>query len=198
MHTVEPILKRVVRVCDSLGLRYYVTGSIASMFYGEPRYTEDVDIVVELPSSKVRPFCAEFPDSEFYVSPEAATEAALRGGQFNILHSTEGVKADIIVPRDEPFESHRFSRKRLEQVTVDCQAYVSSPEDVILSKLVFFHEGQSDKHLRDIAGMFAAGRAAIDRAYIDQWALRLGVAAEWRMMQDRLREVLPPGSPGRP
>lgn len=194
-HTVEPILRRVVEVCRDLGLQYYITGSIASMYYGEPRFTQDVDIVVAIISSRIRRFCEAFPEPEFYVSLDAATEAALRGGSFNIIHATEGVKADIIVPRGTAFEESKFDRARPEPVTPDCEAHVSSPEDVMLAKLLFFREGQSDKHLRDIASIFRAGRVAIDRAYITAWAKRLGIEAEWRLMQDRLREFERPAGP---
>ena len=48
--------------CEQLGLTYLVVGSIAKIAYGEPRFTNDVDIVIDLPSYKIARFCAAFPD----------------------------------------------------------------------------------------------------------------------------------------
>ena len=33
---------------DEMDLRYMVTGAVASIFYGEPRLTHDIDLVVEI------------------------------------------------------------------------------------------------------------------------------------------------------
>jgi hypothetical protein len=55
----------------------------------------------------------------------------------------------------------------------------ASPEDVIIKKLVFFQEGGSEKHLRDIRGVLAVMGDGIDRDYIDKWISALGLTAEW-------------------
>jgi hypothetical protein len=62
---------------------------------------------------------------------------------------------------------------------------MSSPEDVIVNKLLFYDEGRSDKHLRDIAGMLRAQGPAIDRAFVDLWADRFDVMHHWRAVQQR-------------
>jgi len=40
-------LERVAAIFERLHLPYFITGSSASIYYGEQRYTSDVDIVVE-------------------------------------------------------------------------------------------------------------------------------------------------------
>ncbi len=79
------LLRYVARVLEDMGLRYFVTGSTATIFYGEPRFTNDIDVVVDLPASRVAEFCRRFPESDFYVSEAAAHEAVLRKSQFNII-----------------------------------------------------------------------------------------------------------------
>ena len=39
------LLARVIKAFEGLQIPYLVTGSIASMAYGEPRLTNDIDIV---------------------------------------------------------------------------------------------------------------------------------------------------------
>lgn len=183
------LILRVARVCEQLKTRYAVVGSVASGYYGDPRMTADVDILVELTLWNVAHFCREFPPDEFYVSLEAARAAVEHGGQFNIIHPGSGFKIDILIPGDEGFDELQVDRARQGLLVPEQRISIASPEDVILKKLVYYKEGQSDKHLRDITGMIRvlgwsdkplSGEPGIDRAYIEQWALRLGVTGEWR------------------
>ncbi|MBL8877294.1 MAG: hypothetical protein JNM86_16000 [Phycisphaerae bacterium] len=180
---------------ESLGLEYFVVGSTASIFFGEPRLTQDVDLVVELPSWKVRDLVALFPEPDFYVSDIAAREAVDHGGMFNVIHVPSGFKADLVVFQGESFDEAQLSRKRRVTISGVQQVWMAAPEDVILKKLVYYKEGSSDKHLRDITGMIRvlgwsdaplSGEAGIDRGYLEHWALRLGVAAEWRAILTKL------------
>jgi len=69
------LLRYCTTVLEQLGLRYFVTGSVATIFYGEPRFTNDIDIVVALPASHISDFCRAFPSEDFYVSEEAMRRA---------------------------------------------------------------------------------------------------------------------------
>jgi hypothetical protein len=182
----ERLMLLVAGVCEEMGLPYFVTGSVASMAWGEPRHTLDVDIVVELPSWKAREFCSHFPAPDFYVSEEAAIVAAQEPSQFNIIHVAEGVKADIIVFAGKPYDESRLGRARRLDFSGTGSAMFSAPEDVILKKLEFFSEGGSDKHLRDIASMIRVSGAEIDYTYIEHWAMRLGVTEQWSLIKQRL------------
>ncbi|MGH7242400.1 MAG: hypothetical protein ACREJD_03160 [Phycisphaerales bacterium] len=161
---------------ESLGLEYFVVGSTASIFFGEPRLTQDVDVVIELPAWKVQDVVAQFPAPDYYASEIAAREAVSVGGMFNITHVASGYKADLVVFQGEHFDECQLSRKRRVAISGAQQVWMASPEDVILKKLVFYKQGQSDKHLRDIAGMIRvlgwsdkplSGEPGIDRAYLE-------------------------------
>jgi hypothetical protein len=192
-------MRRVVATCESMKLEYFITGSVASMFYGEPRLTADIDVVVVMPSWSVKDFCAAFPEPDFYVNAEAARESISQGGPFNIIHIAAGAKADIIAMKGEPFEESCLSRARRIQLLPDLSAMVISAEDIILSKLLFYQEGGSDKHLRDIASIFRISGPSLDRRYLDDWSLRVRVNKEWRMVLQRATSSSSPGgAPGGP
>lgn len=180
---VEELMLLVVRTCERLRLSYYVTGSIASMAWGESRLTLDVDVVVELPSWNVREFCEAFPAPEYYVSQEAAMAAARGPSQFNIIWPSKGVKADIMVFKPTPFDESRLSRARRVEIPDVGQVMIAAPEDIILKKLEFFKEGGSDKHPRDIASILKVRGSELDFAYIELWASRIGVQKEWQMVR---------------
>ena len=184
---MEPseLLRYVVGVLEKLGLSYLVTGSTATIFFGEPRFTNDIDIVVALPAERVAAFCRAFPESEFYLSEEAARQAVEKCSQFNIIHPTSGLKVDIIIPPDTPFNRSRFARATRVRPAEDCDAAFASIEDVIIKKMESYREGGSGKHLRDITGVLKVSGRSVDRAYIADWAARLGLESIWKLVLNR-------------
>jgi hypothetical protein len=180
------LLDAIAKVCSGLKLPYYITGSVASSYYGEYRSTQDVDVVIELPSWHVAAFCDAFPEPEWYVSREAAMDAARGPGMFNIVHPGSGLKIDVMVFKDTPFDESRLSRARLVHPEGASPVMMAAPEDIILKKLEFYREGGSDKHTRDIASMFRVSGEQIDLTYIEKWVPRIGVQREWAMIKERL------------
>lgn len=177
--TQAELLRYLVDTLDSLALDYMIVGSHASIYYGEPRFTQDVDVVIELTPSALAGFLERFPPSEFYVSEDAAREALARRGQFNIIHGPSGVKIDLFIGKETEYDRLRFERRQRLPLVPDREAYFARPEDVILYKLLYFQEGRSDRHLRDVAGMLAVSGANLDAEYISEWARRLGVGDLW-------------------
>jgi hypothetical protein len=185
---MEPsdLLHFLVSTLEQLGLRYFVTGSTVTIFHGEPRFTNDIDVVVDLPEAAVADLCRQFAEDDFYVSVDAARDAVRRRSQFNIIHPRSGLKIDVIIPAETAFNRSRFSRAMRVNAGGDWEAMFSSPEDAILRKMEFYQEGGSDKHLRDIAGVLKANAGGLDTAYIEQWAATLGVTDVWRAILARL------------
>ena len=182
------LLRFVVSVLERLSLRYFVTGSTVTIFYGEPRFTNDIDIVVDLPADAVAAFCRQFPEDEFYVSADAALAAVGRHAMFNVIQPRTGLNVDVIVPAPSEFNRSRFARARRVRAGEDWDVSFSSPEDAILKKMEFHREGGSDKHLRDIASVLRTSGDEVDTAYIDRWAATLGVTEVWRAILARLKE----------
>ena len=180
------LLRYLADTFERLGLRYAVTGSTATIAYGEPRFTNDIDVVVELPTTRIDDFMAAFPQEDFYLSRSAVEAAVARRRQFNIIHPTSGLKVDVIVASQSEFDCQRLDRSRWLPVLTDRSVSFATPEDVILKKLEYFKEGGSDKHLRDIAGVLRIQGAAIDRVRITEWADRLGLSEVWSLVQTRL------------
>jgi hypothetical protein len=184
--TQREFFELVVRTLEDLGIPYMVTGSVGAMLYGEPRMTNDMDVVLELTPSWIDPLLSRFPPAEFCSPPhEVVLDEIHRRGQFNIIHSGSGSKVDLILRKTTDFAEEEFSRRRPCTFTeeVDCQS--ASPEDIILSKLLSFREGGSEKHLRDIRGVLGVMGDAIDREYILRWVGRLGLTRVWERVRDR-------------
>jgi len=180
------LLRLVGERLDRLGCLRFVTGSVASTVFGEPRFTNDVDIVVRMDERQAALFASSFVGDEWYVSAEAAVDAARRRRMFNVIHVPSGLKADIVVARGTAHDDARFSRVRRIQMPDGRSEPFASPEDVILKKLEFFREGGSSKHLRDIASMIAVqGADSLDWRYLDVWAERLGIVSEFERVRPK-------------
>lgn len=180
------LLVRLSIAVEALQVRYLVTGSMATIFFGEPRFTNDIDVVIDLPLNRAAEFCAHFPPPEYYVDEVAVREAIIRREQFNIIHPESGLKIDVMIPDDSPFNRCRFGRVVAGHVREDLAIRFASPEDVIIKKLEYYQQGGSDKHVRDITGVLRIMGAKVDRPYIDDWAVRLGLAETWREILGRL------------
>lgn len=181
------LLKAVTDALERSGIAFAVVGSIASSFYGESRLTNDVDILADFSEAQIGDLLARFPSDEFYVSEDAARQAIRTSGQFNIIHPTSGLKVDIMIVGTSELDQLRLNRrKRAPLPGENFETWFAAPEDVILKKLEFYREGGSDKHLRDVAGMLKISGDQIDRAYITDWAGRLGLTEIWDLIQTRL------------
>lgn len=178
-------VKTMVAALEAAGINYFITGSIASIAYGEPRLTLDVDIVADLDEESVCRLKKHFPEDDYYFSLDAAKTAIRNRTQFNIISLSTGLKADLMIPPDTAFNRSRFLRRREIVIPDGCNARAASPEDVILKKLEYFQMGGSDKHLRDIAGMIKTSGSSLDFEYLRDWASRLELGRLWDLVLSR-------------
>jgi len=171
---------------EALGVPYFVTGSVASLVYGEPRLTHDIDLVVTLRDADVARLETAFPPEQFYLPPEEVLRVELRRrthGHFNIIHHDSGFKADIYLSGTSPLHAWAFARRRRSGPGPDA-FWLAPPEYVIVRKLEFFREGRSDKHLRDVRAMLAAlGDEGIDRAELARLIAALSLETIWNQVE---------------
>jgi hypothetical protein len=164
------------------GITFLVSGSVAATFYGEPRVTHDIDLIVVLAAADILRMGLVFPASEYYVPPvEVLTTEARREsrGHFNLIHHQSGLKADCYVASRDPLHAWAFANKRgyeVEGRTIP----LAPPEYVIVRKLEFYREGGSEKHLRDIATMLAVSGGKLNNEVLHDWISRRQLQEEWR------------------
>ena len=185
------LLRRAIVVLEDLGITYMVVGSVASSAYGEPRRTQDIDVVVDLRPDQVKPLCAAFAGDDYYVDSATAMEAVRRGSQFNCIHSGSGTKIDFMIARKDAWGRMQLSRRQKVHLLPERDGYVARPEDIIIAKMQYYRQGGSEKHLRDITGVLKISGEKVDRAYIARWAEQLGVTEIWQAILRRLGEAKP-------
>jgi hypothetical protein len=169
---------------EKSNLPYMVTGSVASIIYGEPRMTHDIDIVLELCIESVHDFLSLFPSDEFYCPPKEVvrTEIARETrGHFNIIHHNTGFKADIYpVGQDQLHKWAMVNRKKI--LFSGIHIWVAPPEYVIVRKLEYYKEGGSSKHIRDIRKMIDLSGSTIDMKQLNYWLAMYKLSDQWKLV----------------
>jgi hypothetical protein len=180
------LLRLTIDALERLAIPYMLVGSFASTAYGEPRFTQDIDIVLDLAPEQISALCGAFPAPEFFCSEQAAREAVRERFQFNVLHPASGNKIDFLLPRDDDWGRAQMQRRQRIRLLPDREGFTARPEDVILGKMWYYAQGGSEKHLRDITGILRVSGAAVDRKDITHWAERLGFSEIWQAVLSRL------------
>ncbi len=165
---------RTVDALERANLPYAITGSWASTAYGMPRTTHDLDVIVAIRVEHVAALVSAFPPP-FYADAEWMSEAAALGEFFNIIDPILGLKIDFWPLKNDEYSRAQFDRRR--QVDILGRAvWMLTPEDVILSKLLWYKMSASDLQMRDSVSVWKTQQEKLDLGYLRLWAARLSVA----------------------
>lgn len=134
----------------------------------KPRFTADIDIVIELlrkniPQLVKRLFSV---DKDVYISEEAIKDAVERKGEFNFIHPQTGLKVDFWIKK---YLFEKFDRAIVKEIDNQKINFIS-PEDLILSKLLWYKECQGSKQLEDIKSILEIAKPNLP--YIKKWAVK--------------------------
>lgn len=181
--SVEGVLQRVVETLSDIGIPYMLTGSLASSYYGRPRTTQDIDIVIAPDSAQLKELVRMFPDSQYYVDEGAALEALDRESMFNLIDFKSGWKVDFIIRKSRDFSRAEFERRAGREL-YGVNVAIASPEDVVVAKLEWAKMGESSRQVDDAAAILRSRRTSLDMAYIEKWVGRLDLGAQWQQVLD--------------
>lgn len=174
--TEQDLLLDCLKRLNRAELTYYLTGSMASNYWGIPRTTHDLDFVIQLPPSAIGKLVSAF-SPDFFIDEEAIRAAYRPPHQFNAIDTRSALKVDFWFPKPAPFEAEML-RRRVRVLLFGESAWITTAEDSILHKLVWNKITPSDRQLSDAAGVLAVQGAKLDRAYLEKWAEALEVSSE--------------------
>lgn len=190
MSVLDQGLRRLYEGVVGTGLPVFVGGSVAAMWYGEPRSTLDIDLIVDAGPADAERFVSAFPATAFYVPPveEIRKELARpRGGLFNVVDFESGLKADVYVAGDDPLIAYGFEGATPQDAD-GLSLNVAPATYVVAMKLRFYSMSKQEKHLRDIRSLLAVSPDSVDMQCAAQWAHRLGLEEVWQACQERKGE----------
>lgn len=163
---------------ESLGLDYMITGGVASVIYGDPRFTRDIDLVLELQEADAGGLLDAYSPDGFYRPPlEAVMEEIRRPrhGHFNIIHRDTALRADVYLLGDDPLHAWAFERRVRIPLEADVAIWLAPPEYVVVRKLQYYKESESDRHLRDVSAILEISGKRIEMIEVEEWAGHLGL-----------------------
>ena len=166
---------------EAIGAPYMVTGATAAILYGQPRVTNDLDVVLRLDGAGRAALLRAFSETDFYVPPESvirAEQARPQRGHFNLIHLESGYKADIYLAGLDPLHAWALPLRRRVPWSPEVSLAVAPPEYVVVRKLEYYREGRSSKHVTDIQAIREV--TGVDEALLTPWLVQLGLEPIWR------------------
>jgi len=164
------VLKLVARRLDDAKIDYMLSGSTALAFYGKPRMTRDIDIVIVIPLREVDRFVGFF-DQDFYIDRDMVADAIRHQSMFNIIHLETVIKIDFIIRKNREYSILEFNNRKKIKLE-DQEISVVSLEDLIISKLYWAKDSFSEMQIKDIVNLIDLD---FDMGYVKEWCSRLGL-----------------------
>lgn len=175
----------VIDVLEALGIKYAIWGGLAVVAHGEPRFTQDMDVLLQPHGFPVELFVRRLRDLHYHID-EAAVRNSLGGGYFNVIHLHYHIKTDFYVPEEPALLAMIGERIHLPFDEARRAAYVS-PTALVSAKLRAYRDSHSTRHLQDIASVVRIQGQALDQTHLDRAAANLGLLGVWRRLWNENR-----------
>lgn len=172
-------ISQLLRVCET---RFYLTGGAAAIAYGDPRTTQDVDVIVDAKALHLRRslFFEHLRQEGFLFNEQAIQTAITSGSLFQLIDPKSALKFDLY-PRD--LVPGGLDRAVEVEVMPGLVLPVASRPDLVISKLIWVSKG-SHKSRRDLRQIMLRANEA-EKTLVDELANRLKL---WTLFCEVLAE----------
>lgn len=168
---LEPLFIAATDALNEAGSDYLIYGGIAAGIWGEPRYTQDIDIVLFLPEREFHRFLRAAARHGFHVEEDLSLQQLQISGWTRIpLERRDSPLHIDVTLGDSPFDRSALERRRTERV-FGRDVPLASPEDLVLYKTISaLTNPERGRDLTDVEAVFRRMGPALDAAYLTTWA----------------------------
>ena len=183
-NALRETLEETVRVLDEEGVLYAITGSVASSVHGEPIVSQDVDLVLHATPSQAAAIANRL-TPRFYAPEDMLAEAARELSLTNMVDNRTGLKVDLsFVPRSG-YLGEVMTRRVKAQLGSDGPVFhFVTSEDIILMKLLWRRDTQSQKQWENALGVARVKGARMDWKYLFEQARSLDIEEDLIRLRD--------------
>ncbi|OGB87129.1 hypothetical protein A3H38_00540 [candidate division WOR-1 bacterium RIFCSPLOWO2_02_FULL_46_20] len=166
----EKFLERVAKLFQATKISYMLVGGFAVAYWGYPRQSMDIDLVVDLKKDNIDGFLIKA-DKMGFVYNKSEVEEIVRIGNRFVLE-LDDFRIDCWLPKSW-FEKYTFGQRKNRKVFGQ-RIYIISPEDLILSKIL---AGRS-RDFEDIKTVVFRQGKKLNKGYLKGQAKTLNVAEQ--------------------
>lgn len=174
----------VIDILEAIGAVYAIWGGLAVVAYGEPRFTQDMDVLLQGNDLSIAPFIRRLREMHYYVDEQAVRSAVLESGFFNVIHEHYAIKVDFYVPHEPHLKAMLVERIYIPFDEIRRAAYITATS-VVAAKLRAYLDSGSTRHLDDIAGIVRVQSSRLDSERLSRLAAQLGCFGVWREVWSR-------------
>lgn len=168
------VIKKVIKDLERAKIPYLISGGFAVNVWGRIRTTHDLDVIIAITTKDIKVLKKIFISDGFYFPEEAAEDAILSKSTFNVIHHETGLKIDFWILQDDIFGKSQM-RRRKKAKFLGQPIYFISPEDLILIKLKWYKESESDRHFFDALSVYQT-KKRLNKKYLKKWAEILNIS----------------------
>jgi len=173
---IEKILRLVCKNFDENNIDYVIVGGFAAIFYGNPRTTMDLDVVMQIKEIDIEKVVKFFKENGFFADTEDMSAAFKERSHCTVEYKGTMFRIDIKGVYDEM--DRRTIKNKVKADFHGTKMYIASPEDTIINKLIFARE----RDIMDAMGIYARQMGKLDEKYLEKEAKKRGV-------YDKLSEI---------
>jgi hypothetical protein len=167
-------LERAVSLLRTCEIRFLITGGAAAIAYGDPRTTQDIDLVIEgiAIQERLELFLAQLRQEKFLYNEQTVRTAVASRRQFQLLDTGSSLKLDLY-PRE--LVPGALDRAVQVEIMPGLTLPVASRPDLVLSKLIWISKGshKSRRDLRQIMLRVNTAETATIHSLAEQVGLRV-------------------------
>ena len=167
-NTLGLALDKIVDAVEKGNIPYMIVGGFAVCYYNRSRTTNDIDLILQIRPDQVDAILQAFPLWKGF--EESFQEDIKKGELFNLTDFDTGIRYDFLSFQDSAYNREAFSRrKQVKFLGINC--FLSSKEDLVISKIRWHNISSSEKQMEDI--QFILLDNTLDREYIKRWTTNL-------------------------
>ena len=182
MKEFSPDLREIDEFFSREGISYAIIGGVAVQRWGEPRFTEDIDITVMVAAEEEPKLIAKLVTT-FEPRISDAAEFALRH-RVCLVRTSNGCSVDISFGV-AGFEEELIKRTSDFEIGDDCRVPVCSAEDLVILKAV----AGRPRDWEDIEGVLYRQHSGLDLVYLRSWLNEFSLLLEQPALSEQFEAL---------